>query len=163
MPNWAEIEAEYITTGASYRVLAEKYGISDNTICSRGRAGEWARKRQEYRDKITQKSAKRAQKAALAKLEKLQRATDLAVDRTTEALEAMGVDGVPGGRDLKDIASALKELTALTREFYHIPTDAQAESLRIARERLEIDRAKASADGTGDGIQIVIGDGEWQR
>lgn len=160
MPNWAEIEAEYITTGASYRALAEKYGIGESTIKTRSRKGEWRKKRQEMADRIAENSRKRTEKAALAKLEKLQRATDLAVDRTTEALEAMGVDGLPGGRDLKDIAQALKELTVLTREFYHIPTDTQAESLRIARERLELDRAKQGAEA-GSGIQIVIGDGEW--
>lgn len=58
---------------------------------------------------------------------------------------------------LKDMTAVLKDLTALMRDFYNIPTPAQAEAQRIAAERLELDRAKAEANGDGaDRVEVVL-------
>lgn len=66
---------------------------------------------------------------------------------------------------LKDLTGVLKDLTSLMRDFYNIPTPAQAESQRIAAERLELERKKAEADTTDDGIEIIIkGEAEeWSK
>lgn len=57
---------------------------------------------------------------------------------------------------IRDLTSALKELTGLTRDFYNIPTPAQAEAQRIASERLELDRIKAESDKEDKGDITVI-------
>ena len=57
---------------------------------------------------------------------------------------------------LKDLTGVLKDLTGLMRDFYNIPTPAQAEAQRIAAARLELDRKKAEADSTDDGVEVVI-------
>lgn len=59
---------------------------------------------------------------------------------------------------LKDLTSVLKDLTGLMRDFYNIPTPAQAEAQRIAAERLELDRLRASVDnGPPEPVTVIMG------
>ena len=59
------------------------------------------------------------------------------------------------------LTAVLKDLTGLMRDFYNIPTPAQAEAQRIASERLEMDRHKADASNDNlNEIEIVFEAGE---
>lgn len=59
---------------------------------------------------------------------------------------------------LKDATNVLKDLTAMVREFYDIPTPAQRESQRIAAARLELERQKAAQgfDDDNDETGVVM-------
>lgn len=48
-------------------------------------------------------------------------------------------------RALREATQTLKELTTLLRDFYDIPTAAQAEAREAAKERLELDKRKLEA------------------
>lgn len=48
MADWKVIEAEYITTGSSYRKLAEKYGLDQATVARKAKKEEWVSKRQQH-------------------------------------------------------------------------------------------------------------------
>ena len=62
---------------------------------------------------------------------------------------------------LKDLTGVLKDLTGLMREFYNIPTPAQAEAQRIAAERLELDKKKADAEeGVDKDVTVHFESGE---
>lgn len=45
--DWAKIRNEYISTGISTRKLAEKYGVSANTLQARAKREKWAFERAE--------------------------------------------------------------------------------------------------------------------
>lgn len=67
---------------------------------------------------------------------------------------------------LKDLTAVLKDLTGLMRNLYGIPTQAEAESQRIAAERLKLEQMKANAnDNSGDSIEVVFAAGpeEWNE
>ena len=67
---------------------------------------------------------------------------------------------------LKDLTTVLKDLTGLMRNLYGIPTQAEAESQRIAAERLKLEQMKASAnDNSNDSIEVVFNCGpeEWNE
>lgn len=53
-------------------------------------------------------------------------------------------------RSLKDLVTILKDLTAMTRELYDLPTAAQDEQRKIALARLEMDKKKADAERADD-------------
>lgn len=58
---------------------------------------------------------------------------------------------------LRDVVYMLKELTGMMRDFYNIPTPAQAEAQRIAAERLELEKRRVDADTNEDReVGIVI-------
>lgn len=46
--DWLAIKTEYINGGISYRKLAEKYGVSANTICARAKAEKWREAKEEH-------------------------------------------------------------------------------------------------------------------
>lgn len=77
----------------------------------------------------------------------------LAEKRWTEEQIFQKIDS----KALKDITAVLKDLTGLMRDFYNIPTPAQAEAQRIAAERLELDRRKnAMSEEDDDETGIIM-------
>ena len=53
--DWAAIKTEYITSTASYRKLAEKYGVSYRYMSVRGRSEGWVQARRKYQEGVTDK------------------------------------------------------------------------------------------------------------
>ena len=53
--DWKRIKAEYIAGGTSYRKLAEKYGVSFNTLKTRAKEEQWYKLRQQKDHKTTTK------------------------------------------------------------------------------------------------------------
>ena len=174
--NWDAIKTEYITTHISLRDLAEKYGVSSSQVCVKSRTEKWVDQRESYRRKLTAKATQKAATRESNRLAKLIAATTKAVDVATKALEDdkqfnryIVTEGLGVGitetsekvfekvdtKALKDLVSVIKDTTALLRDFYNLPTPAQAEAQRIAAERLEMDRKKADAD-SNDGAEITI-------
>lgn len=81
--NWAKIRNEYINGNISYRKLAEKHGISFNTLKDRAVADKWFEKKKEQHNKIEIKTQqKTAEKIA-------EKQSDLAADIHSAATELL--------------------------------------------------------------------------
>lgn len=184
--DWSPIKTEYITTKCSYRQLSEKYGVSIGMISKVSVRERWSEQREQFAHRCVKKAEKKAETKEVNRLARLISATTKAIDVAMEAFKDekqfnryIISEGIGGGateteerifdkvdtKALKDLTGVLKDLTALMRDFYNIPTPAQAEAQRIAAERLELERKKAEADTTDDGIEIIIkGEAEeWSR
>lgn len=87
----------------------------------------------------------------------------ISMRRWTEEQQFAKVDT----KALKDLTTVLKDLTTLVRNLHGIPTQAEAESQRIAAERLKLEQHKADADNNGpDTIEVVFsaaGPEEWNE
>lgn len=87
MLNWTKIRNEYINGNISYRKLAEKHGISFNTLKDKAVAEKWFEKRKEQHNKIqTQTQQRTAEKLAEAEANRLLRISN-AADRLLEKIE----------------------------------------------------------------------------
>nr|DAQ76793.1 MAG TPA: Protein of unknown function (DUF1804) [Caudoviricetes sp.] len=65
--DWLKIRNDYINGGGSYRKLAEKYGVSFDTLQDKAKREEWKKQKENQHDKITTKSRqKTAEKTAVA-------------------------------------------------------------------------------------------------
>ena len=53
---WEQIKTEYVTTDISYRKLAEKYGMAYGRLQTRGFNEKWQEAREEYKEKLFNKS-----------------------------------------------------------------------------------------------------------
>lgn len=53
--DWNKLKAEYIAGGTSYRKLAEKYGVSENTLRRRAAKEKWTQERHKSDIKTAQK------------------------------------------------------------------------------------------------------------
>lgn len=183
--DWAQLKTEYVTTRCSYRQLSEKYGVSIAVISKVSKREKWIQLREQYNQKCFMNAQKKIANKEINRLARLITATTKAVDVAVGAFEDekqfnryIITEGIGGGatetterefakvdtKALKDLTGVIKDLTALMRDFYNLPTPAQAESQRIAAERLEMDKRKADADRTDDSIHVVLGDAEeWAR
>ena len=179
--DWKKIKAEYITTGISYRRLAEKYGLHYHVISERGKAENWVELRTQHRDKTLTKaldkiserqSDKMARIDALAdqlldKLEKAIGELDMAITVHKEKVETGTGENTreykvaePGGivdrKGLREIASALKDL----KEVKGIRSALDEEE---QQERIENLRKSASRDDSKTGTVTVVLEGDLKK
>lgn len=184
--DWTPIKTEYVTTNCGHRELAEKYGVSRTAIGLKCSAEGWVEERKKYKERVVTRVCRKSANREVDRLARLIGATTKAIDVAVEAFEDdkqfnryIVTENVGGGatetteqvfakvdtKALKDLTSVLKDLTGLMRDFYNIPTPAQAEAQRIAAERLELDKMKASADQVDNTIEVVIGGEaeEWAK
>jgi uncharacterized protein YjcR len=144
--DWKRIKAEYIAGGTSYRKLAEKHGVSFNTLKTHAIEEQWHKLRQQANHKATTKmvetiSDKEAQKA---------------VDIVDVANKLLGkiselVDAVPlDTQSMKHLTSALKDL----KEIKGFKSDAD---MREQEARIRNLEKQAVADDTSKDIEVTIG------
>lgn len=57
---WTEIKLEYATTGISYRKLADKRGVSFNTLKARAKREGWVKQKNGYQEAVTTKTLQKA-------------------------------------------------------------------------------------------------------
>ena len=176
MIDWTAIKAEYITGTISYRKLADSWGVSFRTLSDRALREGWKEARDKHRnnvvEKTVQKVASRKATTTANKLCDLQEAADnmgrviaeIFADSeqfhrhiVTEGL-GMGATKVEerqykkvDTKAIKDLTGAIKDLAAVMRNIYDLPTAQEQAAMDIAAERLRLDKAKAEAEqNTGD-------------
>lgn len=137
--DWKKIKKEYVAGGISYRKLAEKYGVSFNTLEKAARREGWY----ELRRQADEKSATKVVEAVSSRNAKLNEAVDLALEAACKYLSA---PGQLRAVDLKDVTTALKNL----RDLKGIKSDADMEEQRARIEALRA-RAGITNDDEGDG------------
>lgn len=142
--DWKKIKKEYVAGGISYRKLAEKYGVSFNTLEKVARREGWY----ELRRQADEKSATKVVEAVSSRNAKLNEAVDLALEAACKYLSA---PGQLRAVDLKDVTTALKNL----RDLKGIKSDADMEEQRARIEALRA-RAGITNDDEGDGGGGVI-------
>ena len=145
--DWKKIKKEYIAGGISYRKLAEKHGVSFNTLEKVARREGWC----ELRRQADEKAATKAVEAISTRNAKLDKAVDLALEAACKYLSA---PGQLRAVDLKDVTTALKNL----RDLKGIKSEAD---MKEQQARIEALRARAGIkdgdeDGDGGGGVIVL-------
>lgn len=178
--DWKAIETEYVTTKISQQQLAEKYGVSRCQISRHAVADKWTEKRGKYAARVMQKTLEKNAARDANRLNKLMRITSSLIDVALRGIaddpeqynRYIVTEGIGEGqtlvsekqfqkldtRALKDTVNALKDLTAMVRDFYDLPTAAQREQREIAAARLEIERQKAqlSSDVDDDETGVIV-------
>lgn len=152
--DWKAIKAEYIAGGTSYQKLADKYGVSFSTLSHLAKREKWTDLKQKACEKedmdlanaIGKKNAKKS-----AKIDRL-------VEKLLDIVECKLEDLIVEGKDVKSIASALKDI----RELKGIKDklDEQEQKARIKKLQKE-----AQEEKTDNSITVVIeGDaGEYSK
>jgi len=172
-PNWDELKTEYATTDISYRELSEKYGIPLKTLADSGRKNDWVNARRQVRNKVALKTTQlaideRAKHLAniASSADKMANVIHSVMDDTEQFFRR--IDMTTGeekiskkvdSKAVRELTAAMKDLTAVLRNVYDIPTQAEQVSMELARERLEIERKKAQQEeefiSNGGGIVLL--------
>lgn len=167
--DWDAIKQEYISTNISQRELAEKYGVSVSSLGKRCASEGWSELRKKFRKKVEKKTMEkisRKKACELAKIgvcaDKLVRLIDDSLNDTATVRQTI-VKIVPSEDDegeaeveeyclqkldtkyLRRMTAAMKDLMEILRDVYGKPNTVERANMQYARERLDLEKAKAAA------------------
>lgn len=167
--DWDAIKQEYISTNISQRELAEKYGVSVSSLGKKCASEGWSGLRKKFRKKVEKKTMEkisRKKACELAKIgdcaDKLVRLIDDSLNDTATVRQTI-VKIVPSEDDedeaeveeyclqkldtkyLRQMTAAMKDLMEILRDVYGKPNTVEHANMKNARERVEIEKAKAAA------------------
>ena len=108
--DWNQIRREYITTRASYRDLAKKFGISFSFIAKKSRAENWPEQRAQYIHRLDTKVEQKAERVLVDQTARLYEATDKLLNKVFQLLD---MDDALAPRDLKSLSSTLTDIKML--------------------------------------------------
>jgi uncharacterized protein YjcR len=136
--DWKRIKAEYIAGGTSYRKLAEKYGVSFNTLKTRAKEEQWYNLRQQKEHKTTTKIVETLSNNDAKK------AVDIidVADRLLEKIEEVAAT-VSDPDSIKKLTSAIKDI----KDIKGVKSDAD---MREQEARIEKLRREAQEDTPED-------------
>lgn len=172
-PTWEELKSEYATTDISYRLMAKKYGMSQSTVSKMARLHGWTEERANYRQNLVTKTVEKITEEKVNHLAGIARSADKmasTIERVMEdtdqffrRIDSFGGEHVSAKADtkaIKELSAAMKDLTAVLRNVYNIPTEAESLSMQLARERLELEKKKADtvedlAYGVSAGVVLI--------
>lgn len=185
------VRSEYVTTEYSLPELGRKHSISLHTLQKRCRKEGWVALRQQYKNDAL---AIAMETAVAEEADRLGRIIS-AAQSMSRVIEDVFADkdqfhrhlvtdtyiSEDGGKEIqttektykkvdsraiRDLTSALKDMTYVLRNLHSLPTQAEAEAQRIAAERLKLEQRKVenaeAAEKTDKKVTVVLADG-WEE
>lgn len=133
MADWKRIKAEYLAGGTSYRKLAEKHGVSFNTLKTRATTEQWYELRQQKDYKTTTKTVEKLSD------EESNQAVDL-ISVADKLLEKIGkiAEMYDDPDSIKKLTSAIKDLKDI--KGYKSEADMREQEARIEKLRKECEQ-----------------------
>lgn len=162
MADWKAIKTEYITTDTSYRKLAEKYGISYQTICAKSKSEHWLEQREQHTnntvtktlERISEQQADRAsrlQSAAERLLEKVERLMDMD-DKMLE--DSDGETCILGAKGMRSLSGVLKDIKDI--QGFKSDADMREQEARIAKLRREAEKDTGDTAGQSGIVYLPV-------
>ena len=132
--DWRAIKTEYITGNISYRKLAEKHGVSFNTLKDVAVAEQWYEQKQKQHNRITTKSIEKAVEKEITRLASNNDAYYRCVEKLfAKAEECIENTPVWSPNALKEMATTMKYL----KECKGVRSDADIREQEARIKKLE--------------------------
>ena len=175
--DWSKARKEYVTTRVGQQTIANKYGVSLTTVQRRACKEHWTEQRQDYRNSVTDKAIRKSANKEAALLAKEFDTASALSDVLNKAAKSVNQfnkyivsdmvgDGVSQTYEarfdkidmkaLKDAAQAVKIIEQIKRSIKGIMTEEQKQQLKMAREKLDLERAKSMIGDDDDNETGVI-------
>ena len=150
--DWKRIKAEYIAGGTSYRKLAEKHGVSFNTLKRRAKEERWYELRDQKDHRTTTKIVESLSDRDADKAVNIISVADKLLDKISSI-----IDLVEDTQGIKHISSALKDL----KDIKGLKSDAdmREQEARIAKLQKDAEDVDKSVDIS---ISIEGGEESWR-
>ena len=143
--DWKRIKAEYIAGGTSYRKLAEKYGVSFNTLKTRAKEEQWYNLRQQKDHRTTTKIVEALSDKDAEKAVDILDVANKLLCKISELMDEVPLDT----QSMKHLTSALKDL----KEIKGFKSDAD---MREQEARIRNLERQAEADSNDNEITVII-------
>ena len=148
--SWDLIKSEYITDpSATYRKLAEKYGVSRVQIGNVGKEEKWVELRRQHLDRTVSKTVAAVESAQVNRAKKMQNVADkllLKIEELVDRPEPLNEKAI---RSLTAAVKDLKEIQSIKSEL-----DEKEQRARIANLEKQADKESDNKEP----IQVIIGD-----
>lgn len=145
--DWNKLKAEYIAGGTSYRKLAEKHGVSFDTLKRIAMKEKWYELRQQADHKATTKMVDVVSEIAVSHMQKINEVADKLLDKISETLEQREY---VSSQEIKHFTSALKDIKDIKGIKSELDLDEQ-------RARIEKLRKDAASEDTDDELNVIFG------
>lgn len=145
--DWNKIKAEYIAGGTSYRKLAEKHGVSFNTLKDIAVREGWNDLKQQAHNRATTKMVDVVSDKQAHKADKIIDVADKLLDNILEMLDG----GVTNAQGIKSLTSALKDLKEI--KGFKSEADMREQEARIKK----LQKEAQEDDNTLTEIKVTFG------
>ena len=153
--DWEKIKTDYIADSkSSYRKIAEKYGVSFDTLKYRGKEEGWAKLKEQFHHDVTTKTINKEKAKQINRATRLMNVTDKLLMKIEEAVEELSAEGNIDRTTLRQISGALKDI----KDIQGIKSDRDIREQEARIRNLE-KQAKESVDKPNE-ITITIAGGE---
>lgn len=150
-PNWIKIEKEYVTTEASLRQLAAKYGVGMSSMNRHSRERGWVAKRKAHENVIADKVGARLASAEANEQSdralRVMQVSDKLLDLCEKMCDMKGI----APRDLRSLTAALMDIKEI--QMIKSALDIREQQARI--KNLE-KAASPEAEDTGETGVIIL-------
>lgn len=146
--DWNKLKAEYIAGGISYRKLADKYGVSFNTLKTIAIKGKWSELKQQADNKATTKIVNSIAQDKSKKSVKINDVADKLLDKISSLLDDFEMLDTQG----------IKHLTSSLKDIKDIKGIKSAIDLREQEARIDKLRKDAMEEQTDKEIELVMGE-----
>lgn len=137
--DWDIIKAEYIAGGTSYRKLADKYGVSFNTLSGVAIREEWANLKKQAQNKSTTKMVNAIANDMAKNAVKINDVADKLLDKIVMLLEECeGIDS----QSIKQLTSSLKDI----KDIKGVKSDIDLKEQEARIDKLRRDAMEESTD-----------------
>lgn len=146
MIDWEEMANEYITTGISYRKLAEKHGLDQATVSRKAKKEEWVSKRQQHVSKTQAEilTADTGQKVDRAT--KLYSAADELLNKIVAGISSEGIVSATAAKNYSEALRNIKDIHMIRSK-----EDIEEQNARIAKLQKEAEKSDKN-----DGFKITL-------
>ena len=155
--DWKKIKAEYIAGGTSYRKLAEKHGVSFNTLKTHAIDEKWHQLRQQANNRATTKIIEIESDKQAERMKRLLTVSDKLLKAVEDAVEQFEAGELLLEKSaLKSLSSTIKDI----KDIQNIKTelDIEEQKARIANLKKQAE----SADKDCSEIKVII-EGDLDR
>jgi DNA-binding transcriptional regulator YhcF (GntR family) len=146
--DWEKLKLEYITTKTSYRKLAEKHGVSFNTLKTHAVEKGWNKLKQQAQEKATTKIVNSVASDIAKNSIKINDVADKLLDKICDTMDAIEL---LDSQSIKQLTSALKDL----KDIKGIKSDADMREQEARIDKLRKDAMEEQKDTT---IEVVMGE-----
>lgn len=154
MADFKKIKADYIAGKGSYRSLAEKYGVSFNTLKTHAVEEGWHKLRQQANEKATTKIVENEANRQAQRMNRLLAVSDKLLDAVEKAVDGFNTE------DLVFDKGVLKSLSGAIRDIKEIQSiksalDIEEQKARISKLQKEAEKEDESEQQT---VTVLMGD-----
>lgn len=156
--NWEQIKTEYITDAkASYRKLAQKYGVTYQAVGSIAKREGWVEKKKEYQKRVFDRTLNLMADEQVERLVTILSVTDKLVKKIEETVDAMK-EPIIDTQVFRQFTSALKDIKDI--QMLKSELDIREQEARVIALEKQSDEEKQNNTVV---VTIQGGEASWQK